>query len=172
MSWTDENELIQKASNGKLEKVKLLVKGGVDINANNDEALVWAARNNHLEVVKFLVKIGANINANNGQHTQIVKFLKSYKIGTIIHVEGEWPLQVAARHGNLEVVKFLVKHGADVHTEDDFALQCADCNGHTEVVEFLKQQKNKPKKVEPMKQKIFKQKNQVDIVKSIAKSNP
>jgi hypothetical protein len=46
-------------------------------------------------------------------------------------------LGLASRHGHLEVVKYLVEHGADIHAEDDYALVLACRKGHFEIVKYL-----------------------------------
>jgi ankyrin repeat protein len=42
-----------------------------------------------------------------------------------------------SQSGNLEIVKYLVEHGADVHAGDDEALHLSSNNGHLEIVEYL-----------------------------------
>jgi ankyrin repeat protein len=46
-------------------------------------------------------------------------------------------LRVAALNGHLEIVKYLVEHGADIHIWEDEALRVASFNGHLEVVKYL-----------------------------------
>jgi len=53
---TKQGQLMSAAQFGNLAKVKQLVKSGVDINANQDEALMMSAANGHLEIVKYLLK--------------------------------------------------------------------------------------------------------------------
>ncbi len=53
---TKQGQLMSAAQFGNLTKVKQLVKSGVDINANQDEALMMSAANGHLEIVKYLLK--------------------------------------------------------------------------------------------------------------------
>ena len=50
---------------------------------------------------------------------------------------------MAVKNGHLEVVKFLIEHGADVHVFNDWALACAAKNGHLEVVKCLENQVKK-----------------------------
>jgi len=59
------------AQAGRLDKVRVLLKGGVDVNEKLDAlggmtALMLAAAAGHLEVVKELLKAGANPNALAG----------------------------------------------------------------------------------------------------------
>ena len=69
---------------GNLNYVRTLVEDGVDITANNNQAVQLASSNGHLEVVKYLVSQGADITANNNQ-----------------------AVQLASSNGYLEVVKYL-----------------------------------------------------------------
>ena len=50
------------------------------------------------------------------------------------------PLHVASLKGHLEVVKYLIKHGADIHAKDKFdkmPFHNACSKGHVEVAEYL-----------------------------------
>ena len=46
-------------------------------------------------------------------------------------------LRWASENGKIEIVKYLVDHGANVHVLDDEALRWASANGHLDVVEYL-----------------------------------
>ena len=39
--------------------------------------------------------------------------------------------------GHIEVVKYLVEHGADIHAVNEQALRLAKENGHIEIVKYL-----------------------------------
>lgn len=43
----------------------------------------------------------------------------------------------ASENGNLELVKYLIKHGANVHAHREAPLRMAASNGHLKVVEYL-----------------------------------
>lgn len=66
-------ELINAAADGDLDKVKLLVEKGADVNVVTTyegarittTALITAARGGHFEIMKFLVENGADVNATN-----------------------------------------------------------------------------------------------------------
>ena len=95
-----------------------LIKCGVDIHANDDDALCMAAGNGHLEVIKYLLKQGANI-----------------------HAYDDNALRQASGNGHLEVVKYLIEKGANVHADDDYyALHDAVDNKYWEVVKYLVEQ--------------------------------
>ena len=113
MKQIDE-ELIEYARNGDLQKVQLLLDKGADIHANDDEALRWASSNGHLEVVRLLLSNGANIHSYN-----------------------DFALRYASYHGYLEIVKLLLANGAEVHAFNDYSLRQASENGHLEVVRLL-----------------------------------
>lgn len=54
--------------------------------------------------------------------------------------DGRTPLSVAASDGNIEAVKYLVRHGANLHHRDargNSALDDARRYKHTDVIEFL-----------------------------------
>ena len=74
--------LIKAVKGGYLQEVKLLVdKGGVDIHANNEEALYRAAITGHLSIMKYLIGQGANDYvtaleyATRENHLNMVKYL-------------------------------------------------------------------------------------------------
>ena len=47
-------------------------------------------------------------------------------------------LITASQLGHIEVVKYLVQHGANVNARDSYALRWAARYGHIEVVKYLK----------------------------------
>ena len=47
----------------------------------------------------------------------------------------------AAKSGDLDQVRALIKEGADIHAWDDVALRWAASNGHLEVVKLLEMYK-------------------------------
>jgi len=97
---TLNEDLIEAARWGDLEKVKKLLDRGADVNARDKDGwtpLHWASVHGHLDVIKLLVERGADVNASN---------------------HGWTPLHEAASRGHLNVVKFLVERGADVNARD------------------------------------------------------
>lgn len=62
----------------------------------------------------------------------------------VLHAQSNAPvsvytnaLKLAARHGEIQFVKFLVSNGADIIADDNEALRIAAKNGHLEVVKYL-----------------------------------
>lgn len=84
------------AVGSKLNAIKLILKEGVDVNAENGDeketALTLAALQGTGLVIETLLEAGAQVNHRNGQ--------------------GDTSLIVAAFNGNLEVIKALVENGA------------------------------------------------------------
>ena len=81
-----ENALYLAIENGHTEIVKLLLKAGADIHANDDYALHWAVADGHTEIVELLLKAGANV-----------------------HAKDDEALRKAARNGHMDVAKILLK---------------------------------------------------------------
>ena len=77
---------------GSLEIVKLFVENGIDVNYRDSGIcpLHIAASNKDIEVGKFLISKGADINSIAGS--------------------GYTPLQLAKKHGNTELVKYISEH--------------------------------------------------------------
>jgi ankyrin repeat protein len=77
--------LIEFAKIGDLNKIKLVLEQGAELHASNDYALINSAGNGHFEVVKYLVEQGADIHAGNDE-----------------------ALRFSAENGNLDIVKYLI----------------------------------------------------------------
>ena len=58
--------------------------------------------------------------------------------GADVNTSNDQPLRDAAENGHLEVVKFLISNGANMYTNEGQALRVSDMRGHEEVVKFLK----------------------------------
>ncbi len=148
---------LDAAMNGDLNKVKQIVRGGLNVNTPGDQgrtALMLAAYNGHTDVVSYLLKKGAQVNAlddmgrsaliyaASGPFPETVKTLLNHKADPDIIAKGDgWTaLMYAAAEGQLAVVKVLLDHGANpsVREKDgDDAESFARKNGHTDVVEYL-----------------------------------
>jgi hypothetical protein len=105
VNYKFRNETALMASFRNIEVMKLLIKSGVNIAAENkakETALFYAIKFNNLEAVTFLIDIGANINA-----TTVPKAISSDK-----RPFSKTPLIYAKRYASKEVVDLLIKHGA------------------------------------------------------------
>lgn len=99
---TAETAVMYVSDRGYLEKLKILVNAGADVNiANslNGTALMNAANAGHVEILKYLIKNGAKVNAE-GKKQQMTALI------------------LAILSKSIEAVKILVNAGADVNLLD------------------------------------------------------
>ena len=121
--------LMFAASKGYKDIVEMLIKAGVDVNAqdtNNWTALTFAIQGDYKEVVKILLDNGAKY------------YLSSKFVQENVFIFP--PLIFAAAKGYKEIVEMLIAAGADVNTQVDSgetALMLASQHGHLEVVKIL-----------------------------------
>jgi ankyrin repeat protein len=108
---------------GNLETVRLLINKGADIEARNSirsaTPLLDAMREPHIDVVKYLIEKGAD-----------VKAFDKHGFG-VIHK--------AARKGNIEIAKLMLKIGADIEQRATIGtpIYWAASSGQKEFIEFL-----------------------------------
>ena len=139
---------------GDLNRVKLAVEQGTDINAKTDDketVLHYAAQSGNLELVEWLVKQGCDINAKTDDNETVLHFAAQsgnlelvqwlVKQGLDVSAKDDnymTALHFAAKSGNLELVQWLVKQGFDIKTNDHFpVLQFAALSGSLELVQWL-----------------------------------
>lgn len=95
--WLGITPLHQFARKGDLEKAKLFLKHGADVNARDEDIastpLAWAAKFGQIDMVKLLLQSGAKTNLND---------------------DPPWatPLAWATRRGQDKIVRLLKRHGA------------------------------------------------------------
>ena len=164
----DKNMLLIEASkDGKIEKVRMLLANGADVNHEDDDfntALIYASKNGHTNTVSLLLEKGADVNAagmyyftalieaSHGGHTDIVSILleKGAKVNAISRIKrtdlwfpstsGRTALMFASGSGSTDIVKMLLDKGADVNHEDDgydTPLITAADEGHIDTVKEL-----------------------------------
>ena len=123
-----EQDLLQAAEYGGVDRVKALLDSGVSVDAVDREkstALGNAAVGGYVKVMEVLLDRGANVNAQNK--------------------DGITPLMRAAGNGHMEAVKLLLARGADPHMVDReglTALQFAEMLGRREIAQILREQMN------------------------------
>ncbi|GFS56364.1 hypothetical protein NPIL_568051 [Nephila pilipes] len=156
VSDADENSwapLHYAAWNGHQRVIEFLLSNGVDVddtNKNGWTPLHCAAGSGNLEIVKFLIERGANINARNNDGKIPLDIARANGQIEIIDIldgrntERKSPtytsLHDAAKDGDLEAVKYLIRRSAGVNdpNEDGWTpLHCAASAGELEVAEFL-----------------------------------
>lgn len=140
--------LYQAAFVGDVDTVKYLLSIGADVNKGNEHGktplhVAAAAESERaLELVKILVTHGADVNARIES--------KGLPEGTTHMAEGQTPLHEATTvvrlvqqgddfefHSNIDVVRFLVDHGADVNATDAWGCTPLFYAQSSDVVELL-----------------------------------
>ncbi|XP_038061254.1 ankyrin repeat domain-containing protein 17-like isoform X2 [Patiria miniata] len=153
----DCTPLMEAASAGHVDIVKLLIDYGADVNAQSSAGntpLMYACSGGHEEAVKVLLDHEANIEDHNENghtplmeaassgHVGIAKVLLERGAGINTHSNEfkESALTLACYKGHLEMVQFLLEAGADhEHKTDEMhtALMEASMDGHVEVARLL-----------------------------------
>ena len=142
--------LLQAAASGRIDEVRRLLQTGADANEKLNgiglTALMLAAGRGDVQIVKILLQAGANPNAAGGvAHVGFFTPLNMamnpqtknrFEVIDALIAGGaqlnpppsfpESPLDAAVVHGDIEMIKFLLKRGSDVNWEDEV--------GHTALV--------------------------------------
>ena len=121
------NPLCVSTSKGNLKVVKRFLEYGCCVfrstTSDNWTLLHFAVENGHSEVVDF-----------------ILKSVKKVKKLNIRNIEGDFPIQIAARNGFADIVKALVtrfKMPDRKSSRNSTPIHSASVNGHVEVVKIL-----------------------------------
>ncbi len=137
-----------------LERVKLLIDKGADVNIQNGDgnnAIFYAALNSNLEMVQYLIENGADITITNKSRKDFIHYaarsgnleLVQWLVNQGISVsEYNGALHNAVASGNLELVKWLVAHGADVNSyflNDSVLSFAVDCS-NMDIIRYLVEQ--------------------------------
>jgi len=153
----DCTPLMEAASAGHTDIVRLLIAHGADVNAQSSSGntpLMYACAGGHEEVVRVLLEAGANVEDHNENghtplmeaasagHCGVAKILLEFGAGINTHSNEfkESALTLACYKGHLEMVRFLLEAGADQeHKTDEMhtALMEASMDGHVEVARLL-----------------------------------
>ena len=109
------NDLIDAAKAGSLDRVKKAIENGANIHYINDLAVRWSAVNNNLDIFVYLAENGANVNANNNEALDYIcemgysKLLKYLAQKGIIRIEEGCILKLR-KGGNLsdDLIEYLL----------------------------------------------------------------
>lgn len=153
----DCTPLMEAASAGHPDIVKLLISHGAEVNAQSSTGntpLMYACSGGHEAVVRVLLDNAANVEDHNENghtplmeaasagHVGVAKILLEYGAGINTHSNEfkESALTLACYKGHLDMVRFLLEAGADQeHKTDEMhtALMEASMDGHVEVARLL-----------------------------------
>ncbi|MBP9885204.1 MAG: ankyrin repeat domain-containing protein [Leptospiraceae bacterium] len=154
------DEFVEAVKDSNLEKVKILLKTKVNLNASDSREmtpLLLASGDNNLEMVKLLVEAGADVNrkhketgktpliyaAANG-HLDILKYLLD-RPGILVNAkdkEGKTALIHAVFYARKDAISILLDNKANPNARtnvDESALSFALKGGRPEIVSLLKQ---------------------------------
>ncbi|XP_044743261.1 ankyrin repeat and KH domain-containing protein 1 isoform X4 [Chrysoperla carnea] len=153
----DCTPLMEAASAGHVDIVRLLIAHGADVNAQSSSGntpLMYGCAGGHEEVVRVLLEAGSNVEDHNENghtplmeaasagHVGVSKILLEFGAGINTHSNEfkESALTLACYKGHLNMVRFLLDAGADQeHKTDEMhtALMEASMDGHVEVARLL-----------------------------------
>ena len=118
---------MEASENGKLDEVKSLVEKGANVNTEKYYNYPYRGPNEHIK--HYYNPIGKSILVWDSYYMYVKDPRGLYQS----------PLSLASSQGHVEIVYYLLKHGANVHGGDDASLGWASRNGHIDVVELLLQ---------------------------------
>jgi ankyrin repeat protein len=112
-------------------------------------ALNTVSHRNYPDIAKLLIEYGANVNYHDGTpfvDTEADHLYQDDDVTPLTASRGHegTPLATAARWGNIEMIMFLLAHGANVRIDGDRALCVAVQYGHKEVVDILREHGLRP----------------------------
>ncbi len=147
------------AMEGYLEIAEVFITRGTHVNArdaNYSTPLHYAVSSGQREVATLLLARGADVDAQNyrgetslhllaafstPKNTELAELLVSHKATLNLYdSDGSAPLHVAAREGNSDMIKFLLRRGADPKQGDKYgrtAMQLAVRGGHEDLAKVL-----------------------------------
>ena len=136
----DLESLLQVASQEGYEiLVHKLVDKGADINENDSAPLSIAASRGRLDLVKFFIDRGADVNSGDILDSAVVSGdlnVVKYLLAHGANMDNS-ALVTAANENYPDIVAFLLDRGADVHYINDQALRDAAKHGYLNIVKML-----------------------------------
>ena len=101
----------------------------------------FSIKNNNLVLLQYLIENNSITNDNSLRSAARNGHLDVIKYlvdhGANVNAEDDEALILASKYGHLDVVEYLVDHGANIHAQDDQALIYATRNCHVDIVKYL-----------------------------------
>ncbi|KAI3473893.1 hypothetical protein Pfo_028080 [Paulownia fortunei] len=159
ISWCDESQLTSllriAADNGKSHFISALIEAGADVNDRDSEGeslMYLAVKSGNTDAVQILIESGSVIDNKIDLFLHVaaamnrVDLMEILCLGYVdidlnsVNTQGQTPLHLAAIHGQVEALQFLVSVGSDVDITDGEGwtpLHYAAHEGHVKAVEYL-----------------------------------
>jgi len=145
ISVNTEIILNRMAVQGHLSIIKYYYDNGYNIKMY--PSILYAAFSIHhvnADLINYLLNNGADISDLADEeindiictiNVEKIKLLDSFKFD--LHKRNEMPLMHACRLGSLNIVEFLVDHGADIHVNNDLSIKIAYINYQSHILDYL-----------------------------------
>lgn len=158
------NELVEASRTGDIERVRVLLDNGADVNSNEsndvgDTPLIVASKKGNLELVRLLLERGADVNKPNNNQNAPLHVASMWIQLDIIRVllengadinkannSGFTPLHYATMRGDVNTVRLLLENGADITKKDKNgkdAFYIARFKGYLEIMELIAARSNR-----------------------------
>lgn len=144
--------LFLAVANGNTEIVRVLLEHGGNINSTDDTGkttVMEASERGNVEIIKDLIQSGANLNSVDKSGNTAIYFASVKNRSEIVKLLAlggadidatPTPLMVFAQNGDVEMVKFLLDHGADINKtgkDGETALGLARVSKRNNVIQLL-----------------------------------
>ena len=122
---------------------------------DSENNLHYAVNMRCYAIVELLVSSGFGVNSDRDSDTQIMHGFGPFATSSWVYVRGERAIHIAARNGDLEMIKLLAKLNADLTAKmtgpetgylGDSPYDISYKLGFKEVFDFIDQEINKTKK--------------------------
>jgi putative CocE/NonD family hydrolase len=135
----------QAAADGDIERVKLFLSSGTDVNAQDEKGntpLRHAVESGKMEIVQLLVEAGADVNTGLRPRLSMAVreddiAIAKYLITHGADVNAGRPLVDAPYSSSIEMIQLLIAKGADVNAGSWTALHSAAEEGRNDIAELL-----------------------------------